>query len=367
MRRIARTFGRLCALATLVGLSACEDKAGFGNFVVPPTIPNAFVVTPLVGDNAALGAPFVDAHLINPWGIAFGPTGLLWVANNGTGTATVYSATGEPQSLVVNIPAAPPPPPTVGHPTGVVFNPTTDFAIAATGPAAFIFATEDGNIAAWNTSAVTDARIVATHAGAVYKALTIASNGGKNFIYATDFHNGLVDVYDATFTAQPLSSFTDPTIPAGFAPFGIQNVAGKLFVTYAKKQPPPNDDDDEAGVGNGFVVVFNPDGTVAQRFASNGSLNSPWGIAVAPTGFGPFAGAILIGNFGDGKIGAYNAATGAFMDLLRDANGTVIAIDGLWGLQFGPTSTSTTLYFASGPGDEAHGLVGTITPAIGTP
>jgi uncharacterized protein (TIGR03118 family) len=357
MRRIARTFGGVCALATLAGLSACEDKTAFGNFVTPVTIANLFTVTPLIGDNNALGAPVVDAHLVNPWGIAFGPTGLLWVANNGTGTATVYSATGQPQSLVVDIPAAGAA--TGGRPTGLIFNPTTDFAINGSGPAAFLFAGEDGIISAWNTSTGTAAVVVAAHVEAVYKALTMASNGGKNFIYATDFHNGMVDVFDVDFKL--VQSFTDPSIPAGFAPFGIQNIAGKIFVTYAK-QLLPKAEDDEPGAGNGFVVVFNPDGTVAQRFASNGSLNSPWAITVAPAGFGPFAGAVLIGNFGDGKIGAYNAATGAFIDVLRDGGGAPIVLAGLWGLQFGPTSQSTTLYFASGPGDEAHGLVGTITP-----
>jgi uncharacterized protein (TIGR03118 family) len=258
-------------------------------------------------------------------------------------------------------------PPAAGVPTGVIFNPTTDFLIGAN-PAAFIFAGEDGIISAWNTSQGTNALIVADHSAAksVYKALTIASNGGKNFIYATDFHNGRVDVFDANFGFDPAKSFTDPSIPAGFAPFGIQNVAGKIFVTYAKQLPPQNKDD-EPGVGNGFVVVFNPDGSVNRRFASNGSLNSPWAIVVAPAGFGPFAGAILIGNFGDGQIGAYNAATGAFIDFLRSPAGAIIAIDGLWGLQFGPTSTSTSLYFASGPGAEDHGLVGTITPAVTPP
>jgi uncharacterized protein (TIGR03118 family) len=358
MRRIARTFAGVCALATLAGLSACEDKVPFGNFVTPVPIANFFTVTPLIGDNDALGAPVVDPNLVNPWGIAFGPTGLLWVANNGTGTATVYSATGEKQSLVVSIPS-----PTDatggGRPTGVIFNPTTDFAIGTTGPAAFLFAGEDGVISAWNTSSGTTAQVVATHAGSVYKALTMASNGGENFIYATDFHNNRVDMYDASFTLT--QSFTDTSIPLGFAPFGIQNIAGKIFVTYAK-QLLPDAEDDDPGVGNGFVVVFNPDGSVAQRFAANGSLNSPWAITVAPAGFGPFAGAVLIGNFGDGKIGAYNAATGAFMDFLNDANGSPITLEGLWGMQFGPTSQSTTLYFASGPGDEAHGLVGTITP-----
>jgi uncharacterized protein (TIGR03118 family) len=358
MRRIARTFGGVCALAALAGLSACEDKAPFGNFVTPVAIANLFTVTPLIGDNDALGAPVVDPHLVNPWGIAFGPTGLLWVANNGTGTATVYSATGQPQPLVVNIPS-----PTDatggGRPTGLIFNPTTDFAIGGSGPAAFIFAGEDGIISAWNTG--TTAIVVANHSAdeAIYKALTMASNGGENFIYVTNFHSGMVDVFDTNFDL--VQSFTDTSLPAGFAPFGIQNIAGKIFVTYAKQLAPDNEDDDP-GVGNGFVVVFNPDGSVAQRFASNGSLNSPWGIAVAPAGFGPFAGAVLIGNFGDGKIGAYNAATGAFMDFLRDSGGAPITLAGLWGLQFGPTTSSTTLYFASGPGDEQHGLVGTITP-----
>jgi len=350
----------VCALATLAGLSACDDKVPFGNFVTPVPIANFFTVTPLIGDDNTLGAPVIDPHLVNPWGIAFGPTGLLWVANNGTGTATVYSATGEPQSLVVNIPSASDAT-GGGRPTGVIFNPTTDFTIdvTGTGPAAFIFAGEDGVISAWNTSSNTTAQIVATHSEAVYKALTMASNGGENFIYVTDFHHGMVDVYDTHFTL--VQSFTDTSLPAGFAPFGIQNIAGKIFVTYAK-QLPPDAEDDDPGVGNGFVVVFNPDGSVAQHFASNGSLNSPWAIVVAPAGFGPFAGAVLIGNFGDGKIGAYNASTGAFMDFLRDSNGAPIALEGLWGLQFGPTSSSTTLYFASGPGDEAHGLVGTITP-----
>jgi len=364
MRHTARTFGRLCALATLAGLSACEDKTSFGNFIAPTTIANAFIVTPLVGDNTALGAPVVDEDLINPWGIAFGPTGLLWVANNGTGKATIYSATGEKQALEVTIP---PPPPPHSLPTGVIFNPTTDFVIpGSNNPAAFIFASEDGIISAWNTG--NTAVIVSDQSGtgAVYKALTMASRNGANVLYATNFASGKVDVFDAHFNLLA-GSFTDPTIPLDFAPFGIQNVAGKLFVTYAKKAPPPDDDDDEAGVGNGFVVVFNPDGSVAQRFASHGSLNSPWAVVVAPAGFGPFAGAILIGNFGDGKIGAYNAATGAFIDFLRTTGGAVIAIDGLWGLQFGPTSTSTSLYFASGPGNELHGLVGTITPAVTTP
>jgi uncharacterized protein (TIGR03118 family) len=166
-----------------------------------------------------------------------------------------------------------------------------------------------------------------------------------------------VDVFDAGFNL--VASFTDPSLPAGYAPFGIRNVGGKLFVTFAKVGA---DGDDEPGVGNGFVDVFNGDGTLSMHFASNGRLNSPWGIAVAPSGFGPFAGAILIGNFGDGFIGAYNASTGAFIDMLHDANGAEIAIDGLWGLDFGPGAASTSLYFAAGLNDETHGTIGILTP-----
>jgi uncharacterized protein (TIGR03118 family) len=156
-------------------------------------------------------------------------------------------------------------------------------------------------------------------------------------------------------------SFTDPNIPAGFAPFGITNIGGRLYVSYAKQLAPGNVDD-EAGVGNGFVDIFNPDGTLSGRFVSNGNLNSPWGMAVAPAGFGRFAGAILVGNFGDGRIGAYDPNSGAFLGSLADINALPLVIDGLWGLTFGPNAGSTTLYFASGPNDEAHGLVGTITP-----
>jgi len=195
--------------------------------------------------------------------------------------------------------------------------------------------------------------------GAVYKAIAIASANGTNNLYVTDFHNARIDVYDGTFAYT--RSFTDATIPSGFAPFGITNVNGLLYVAYAKQLAPDNKDD-EAGAGNGYVDVFNPDGTLVSRFASNGKLNSPWAVAMAPSGFSGFAGAVRIGNFGDGRILAFDASTGGFIDYLRDSNANIITIDGLWALTFGPASGSTTMFFSAGPNDETNGLVGTITP-----
>jgi uncharacterized protein (TIGR03118 family) len=187
----------------------------------------------------------------------------------------------------------------------------------------------------------------------------MASNAGANFLYATNFKQNAVDVFDRTFAF--VTSFTDPTVPAGFAPFGIQNIGGLLYVTFAK-QLPPNDEQDQPGVGNGFVDIFNPDGSMAKRFASNGQLDSPWGIALAPAGFASASGDILIGNFGDGLIGAYDASTGKFLGTLQDASNTPITIDGLWSLTFGPAATDPTLYFSAGPSGQTHGLLGTITP-----
>ena len=357
MKRYLPSLGgsAIAAIGLAAFLTACDDKPT-GNLVIPVSV-RGFAITALVSDVSTFNAKTIDANLVNPWGIVFGATGNLWVANNGTGTSTVYDAAGNKQNLTVNIPS--PTSATGGKPTGVIANATSDFVITG-GPALFIFAGEDGLITAWNGS-MTNATIAADRSGAnaVYKGIAMASNAGANFLYATDFHNGHVDVFDAKFAF--VKSFTDPNIPAGFAPFGIANIGGKLYVSYAKQLAPENEDDDK-GVGNGFVDIFNADGTLSGRFISNGNLNSPWAMVVAPAGFGSFAGAILVGNFGDGRIGAYDANSGAFLGALSDLNNVPLVIDGLWGLTFGPAAGSTTLYFASGPNDEAHGLVGTITP-----
>ena len=356
-------LGRSLTAATVaVALAACNDNNGALVNIVTPL--NSFTITPLVADIGT--ATTIDPNLINSWGIAFGPTGLLWVANNGTGTATVYNGNGTKVPLNVTIPGAGG---MQGVPTGVILNSSADFVVVglppnvlpATGPATFIFAGEDGTIAAWNAQLPGGSAVIVADrsgTGAVYKGIAMASNGGTNFLYATNFHNNTVDMFDRNFTF--VNSFTDTGIPAGFAPFGIANINGLLFVTYAKQLAPDNHDD-QAGVGNGFVDVFNPDGTLARRFASNGTLNSPWGIALAPSNFSRFSGDILIGNFGDGLIGAYDPNTGNLVDQLRDSNSNAIKIDGLWGLAFGPFPASTVLYFASGPQAESHGLVGTLT------
>ncbi|MGH7620662.1 MAG: TIGR03118 family protein [Gemmatimonadaceae bacterium] len=356
-RSVARFSASFGAVATIVAVVGCGDKVN-PNIVIPIVQARTFQQTNLVADVASLGALTVDPNLVNPWGLAFGSTGILWAANNGSGTSTLYAQDGAKQTLTVTIPGA-----TAGEagvPTGTLFNTTTDFVIPGSTAAAFIFAGEDGTIAAWNAASGSTASVVADRSAssAVYKGIAMASNAGANFLYLTNFKQNSIDVFDASYTF--VRGFTDATIPAGFAPFGIQTIDGNLYVTYAKQLAPDNEDD-QAGAGNGYVDIFSPDGTLIRRFASQGSLNSPWGIAVAPAGFGGLDGDILIGNFGDGLIGAYNPTTGAFVDFLRMTGGTQISIPGLWSLVFAPGS-STTLFFSSGPSSESHGLLGTLTP-----
>jgi len=345
------------AVTSVVVLGLAALPAACGDSISNPISPlNNFAQANLIAD--AAGATTIDANLVNPWGIAFGPTGILWVSNNGTGTSTLYSGTGTKNALTVTVPGV-----AVlgaGTPTGVVFNSTTNFLIPGAGAALFVFAGEDGTVAAWNMSTGSAAHVVADRSanGAVYKGVAIASNAGANFLYLTNFAQSRVDVFDGSYAF--VRSFSDPGIPTGFAPFGIANIGGQLFVTFAKQQA-SDKTNDQPGAGNGFVDVFNADGTLSKRFASNGPLNSPWAVTAAPASFGAFSQDILVGNFGDGKLLAYNASTGAFVDVMRDHNKNPIVINGLWGLEFGPAAGSSTLYFASGPGGEQHGLVGTLT------
>ena len=269
--------GRSLTMATVaVALAACSDNDHVINVVTPL---NQFTIAHLVADQGI--ATTIDPNLVNPWGIAFGPTGLLWVANNGTGTSTVYNGNGTKVATTVTIPGADG---AQGVPTGVVLNSTGDFVIVGIGPvqlpqigpATFIFAGEDGTISAWNPSAPNSSAVIVADrsaTGAVYKGIAMAQNGGANFLYVTNFHANAVDVYDKNFTL--VNSFTDAGMAAGFAPFGIATINGKLYVSYAKQKAPDNKDDD-AGVGNGFIDVFNPDGSLSKRLISNGVLNSPW-------------------------------------------------------------------------------------------
>jgi uncharacterized protein (TIGR03118 family) len=361
MHRSIRLGASLSTAAALATLTACESD-GTLNLAVTPITNTTFVQRNLVGDVTLYGAVTVDPNLVNPWGLAFASSGALWVANNGTGTATVYAQNGAKLQPTVTVPSAVEGEP--GVPTGMIANASPDFVIPGTGAgpalgaATFILAGEDGTISAWNTNTGSSAVLVADRSaqGAVYKGIAMALNGTASRLYLTNFTGNSIDVFDAGFTF--VTSFTDPTIPVGYGPFGIQTIGNQLYVTYAKQHGPENEDD-EPGIGNGFVDVFTPAGGLVRRFASRGMLNSPWGIAVAPAGFGKFGGNILIGNFGDGTIGAYDPATGGFIETLRAPSGVPITIPGLWALGF--PANSSTLFFTSGPGDESHGLVGTLT------
>jgi uncharacterized protein (TIGR03118 family) len=315
-----------------------------------------------------------DPDLVNPWGISHSPTSPFWVSDNGTGVSTLYNpATPDIKlSLVVTIP-----PPagsaagTTSKPTGQVFNGGTDFVVtsaAGSGPARFIFATEDGTISGWNPAAdPTNAILAVDHSGAeaIYKGLAIGSNSAGNFLYAANFHAGTIEVFDKDFhQVQLAGSFSDPNVHRGFAPFNIQNLGGKLYVTYAKQDA--DGEDDVAGPANGYVDIFDTTGNLLQRLATRGRLNSPWGLAIAPPTFGAFAGDLLVGNFGDGRINVIDPVTGEFLDQLRDANNHAITIDGLWGLIVGNGGNGGDpgkIYFTAGPNDEADGLFGSLAPS----
>jgi uncharacterized protein (TIGR03118 family) len=352
---------------------------------------NRYIVTKLVSDIAALGGGVIDPNLKNPWGVVFTPAASpFWIADNANGKSTLYDGDGAIVPLVVTIPC----PPTAGQgsscpqfssPNGLVWNPTTStttgFLVPLTGKvASFIFDSEDGTISAWTGGlspadnavlAVNNSLTPNATLGAVYKGLAVGVNVNGVFLFATNFRAGTVETYAPApagsttgFYVQTTTDggFTDPNIPAGYAPFGIQNINGDLFVTYAKQNGPKHDD--VAGRGNGFVDVFDTDGHLLRRFASRGTLNSPWGVARASFAFGRFSGKILVADFGDGKINVFES-DGTFVDQLRDTDGKTIAIDGLWTLTLGggAKSSSDTLYFTAGPNGQTDGLFGTITPA----
>ena len=324
-------------------------------------------------------ARFQDPNLVNAWGLSHSPSGPWEVSDNGTGLATRYKSNGMGLPPVVTIPLPGGGP--GGAPTGNVFNGTSDFAVSlggASGPSQFIFATEDGTISGWNPSVdLTNAIIAVDRStarqgkllGAVYKGLALGQNGSASFLFAANFRFGTVEEFDAQFHL--VRSFTDPVLAADcplpgqcFAPFGIQNIGGSLYVSFALQNKAHHDD--VAGAGNGFVDVFDTSGNLVRRFASQGTLNSPWGLALAPGDFGTFSNDVLVGNFGDGRISAFDPATGAFLGQLQDQSGRPITINGLWGLAFGNgglAGDTTTLFFASGLNDEADGLFGSIEPA----
>ncbi len=346
---------------------------------VPSHAPTAYLATDLVSDQPGVAA-VTDPNLVNAWGIALNPGGVFWVSSNGKDLSTLYTGdvNGKPlakAALEVAIPG--------GEPTGQVFNPfgqsnPTEF-LASDGthsaPAAFIFASESGMVTAWNPavpppppSHTAEPAFTATD-GAVYKGIAIAHTSAGDVLYLADFHNGKIDVLDSNFHLTHLAgNFTDPKLPAGYAPFNVAVLNGQLYVTYAQQDADAHDD--VAGHGHGFIDVFSLTGQFQQRLVSRGDLNSPWGMVIAPAGFGDFSGDLLVGNFGDGHIHAYDPNTGAFRGTLSESPGHPLVIDGLWGLVFGNGTTvggATTLYYAAGPDGESHGLFGKITAnAAGT-
>jgi uncharacterized protein (TIGR03118 family) len=319
----------------------------------------------LVSDQAGV-ALTTDPNLVNAWGLSAPAGGPWWVSDNQTGLATLYNGSGVRQGLVVTVP---PPAGVIGTaaPTGQVFNGVaTDFAGSH-----FIFATEDGTISAWTSGTSAALKVDNSASGAVYKGLALANDGTSNHIYATNFNSGHIDVFNNSFAPVSLgaSAFTDPSLPAGYAPFNIQTIGNKLYVTYAVQNGAKHDD--VAGVGNGIVDVYSPTGVLLQRLATGSNaggnvsqLNSPWGVALAPANFGHFSNDLLVGNFGDGTIDAFNPASGSFLGQMTDATGNVTAIDGLWGLAFGNggnNGLTNELFFTAGPDGESHGLFGKIT------
>jgi uncharacterized protein (TIGR03118 family) len=328
---------------------------------------NAYRQTNLVSDIPSVGQ-ILDPSLVNPWGITESATSPFWVSDAGTGVSTLYGGDvgGNPlfkNTLTVKIPG--------GDNTGIVFNGTSDFVINdgnGTGPARFMFATEGGTIAAWRAG--TNAITVITTPHAVYKGLAFGTAGGPNFIYAANFKNGSIDVFGTNFSLINFgpNSFADPTIPAGYAPFNIQNLGGKLYVTYALQDVDKHDD--VPGAGHGYVNVFTTNGVFLTRLISGGALDSPWGLAISPANYGLFSNALLVGNFGDGKINAYDANTGVMFGTLNDQSGNPLEIDGLWALAFGNGvggGDVNTLYFTAGIGDESHGIFGKLNAVVPAP
>ncbi len=347
-----------------------------------PTVSSAqkYHRTDLTTDSSSVsGAPNVDPQLLNPWGMSRGSGGPWWISDNGAGLTTVYDGAGAPfvpggasSPLVVKI--ATPDGTGTAAPTGTAFNSTSGFQVGG-GKAVFLFVTEDGTISGWNPAAnFASTIIIKNNSGkAVYKGCAIATPSFGPRFYATNFQSGRVEMYNANFArVEPgnTTAFTIPGLPSGYAPFNIQNVGGNLVVTFAHRAPGSLDEDHGAGLG--YAGVFSPTGKLLLTLQHGPWFNAPWGIAMAPGDFGKFTHRLLIGNFGDGTVHAFNTATGKHEGaMLDDTTGMTLVVHGLWGLSFGGDSTNdgmaTSLYFTAGPNDEADGVLGTLTAASDQP
>jgi uncharacterized protein (TIGR03118 family) len=327
----------------------------------------AYAVTNLVS-NGAVSTPYIDPNMVNTWGVSFNPTGLVWVTNNRTGTSTLYDGLGVPNALVVNVPAANGG--GTGTPTGIVFSGTSDFVVGngtTTGPSRFIFASEDGLVSGWAPNVdVLNARPAVTIPGANYKGLAIAQSATGMRLYAADFHNGRVDMFDGAFQRiAAAGAFVDKKLPKDLYPFGIQAIGAEIYVTYAKHGG------GLSGLGGGVdsvIDVYDAQGKYLRRAIKDGSAKQPWGIALAPADFGKYGGKLLVGDFHDGTIAAYDPANGKRLGMLNDAKGDALRIPGLWGFQFGngvENQPTNVLFFAAGPNGQGGGVYGSIAAVKG--
>jgi uncharacterized protein (TIGR03118 family) len=355
---------RMNVLAVILVLSVALILVGVGSAAAQ------FYLQHNIVSDGAVPADITDGRVVNAWGLVSGPTTPWWISDNGTGLTTLYNVGAGAIQNTFTVPGAGG---QQGTPTGVVFNGGTGFVVnngSGSSPARFIFASEDGTISAFRGAPIVTV-VPNSGSGAVYKGLAIDSATAGTLLYATNFHAGTVDVFDSTFTPVHMpGAFVDPDLPAGYAPFGIQNLGGTIYVSYALQDAAKHDD--VAGQGHGFIDAFDTAGNLIRRVASKGQLNSPWGMALAPANFGTFSNDLIVGNFGDGRIHAFDPTAltgqGEFQSRgpLHAANGPPIEIDGLWALSFGKGAANNangpanTLFFTAGPFDESHGLFGSL-------
>ena len=333
---------RAIALAAFLGLVML-----FGSTVAHAQ----YEVTNLVS-NQAKTARTTDPLIVNAWGLTYAPGGPFWISDNGSGWSTLYSGSGAKAPLNVLIPSAGDGP---GSPTGIAFNNPADREFQVRGwPSIFLFVTLDGTISGWAPQSNPNAAIIAVNTpGAVYTGFAITSHASGNFIFAADNANNKVDIYDGSFHL--VTSFTDTALPAGFAPFGIQDFGGLVYVSFAST----------SGAAGGFIDIYSESGTLLKQVASGAPLNQPWGFAIAPKNFGPLSNTLLVSNnTNTGTINAFNAITGQFVGTLKDVNDKPIQINQIWGIEFGggtpADGASNQLFFTAGPDNNKAGTFGLI-------
>ena len=368
-------------LPALFLLSACGGGSSSPAMSSPspkptPTSPTDYELTYLVSSSSTIPAQNVDSRLINAWGLAFAPTAYAWVSDAGSNYSSLYDGNGSPPASTSGVPAyvtIPSGTSGIAGPTGIVYNSSSSgFDISSGGvsaPATFLFATLGGAIEGWNETVNANSAVVAYNStnGASFTGLTMATVNGTSYLYAADFKNDAIDVFNSSFAPVMPGAFFDSAIPSGYAPYNIQNIPNasgtpQLYVTYA--QPSATSPQHVTfGTGLGYVALFQWDGTLISTLVSQGALNAPWGLAIAPSNFGTLSGDLLVGNLGNGAINAYNPTTGASMGAMMGSNGQQLFVPGLWGLAFGNSYDSqptNTLFFTGGPDTQTAGVFGRI-------